>query len=123
MTKAFSLRYSLDTLAALLAVVGFLGVLQTFIVGRHYIIPTGLLFLAIIFGNLARFGYRDAPFARHLLFWNGVLITCHAFFGLFWAHTPREILGPAFLPVYGAIFLIVGGLTVHYGRHHRLFGA
>ena len=121
MKKWFSLQYSLDTVAAIAAVAGIAGVLQTFIIGKHFIIPTMLLAVTILFANLARFGYRDNAFAKNLLFWFGILITCHAFFALFWAKTPREILGGAFLPVYGSVFIIFAFLSWQYARRNKLF--
>ncbi len=121
MKKWFSLEYSLDTVAAILAIAGLVGVLQTFVIGKHFVIPTMLLAATILFANLARFGYRDNPFAKNMLFWLGFLITCHAFFALFWAKSPRELLGAAFLPVYGAVFVLFGLLTWQYARHNRLF--
>ena len=122
MKKWLSLQYSLETVAALLAVAGLVGVLQTFMIGKHFVIPTLLLAATILFANLARFGYRDNPFAKNTLFWFGVLATCHAFFALFWAKTPRELLGGAFLPVYGAAFVIFAVLTWQYARRNKLFG-
>lgn len=121
MKKWFSLQHSLDTVAALLTIAGLAGVLQTFIIGRHFVIPTMLLAVTILFANLARYGYRDNPFAKHTLFWFGVLATCHAFFALFWAKTPREMLGGAFLPVYGSAFVLLGLLTWQYARRNKLF--
>jgi hypothetical protein len=41
--------------------------------------------------------------------------------GLFFAQRPKVLLGPAFLPVWGLVFLAVLFLTVSYARHHRLF--
>ena len=121
MKKWFSLQYSLETVAAIVAAAGFVGVLQTFIIGKHFIIPTMLLAATILFANLARFGFRDNAFAKNLLFWFGVLVTCHAFFALFWAKTPREILGSAFLPVYGAVFVIFALLSWQYAKRNNLF--
>ena len=121
MKKWFSLQYSLDTVAAIVAVAGLAGVLQTFIIGKHFVIPTMILAATILFANLARFGYRDNPFAKNTLFWFGVLATCHAFFALFWAKTPREMLGEAFLPVYGSAFVVFALLTWQYARRNRLF--
>ena len=121
MRKWLSLEYSLDTVAAILAFAGFAGVLQTFIIGKHFIIPTMLLAVTMLFANLARFGYRNNAFAKNTLFWLGVLITCHAFFALFWAKTPRDLLGGAFLPVYGSTFVIFALLTWQYARQNRLF--
>ena len=122
MRKWFSLEYSLETVAAILAIAGIAGVLQTFIIGKHFVIPTMLLAVTILFANLAAFGYRDNRFAKNILFWFGVLATCHAFFALFWAKTPRELLGGAFLPVYGSAFLIFALLTWQYARRNKLFG-
>ena len=120
MKKAFSLKYSLDTVAALLALAGFVAVLQTFIIGKHYIIPTMLLSITVLLGNIARAGYRDNSLAKQTLFWMGVLLTCHAFFALFWAQTPREILESAFYPVYGSFFVLFAYLTWQYAMHNRL---
>lgn len=119
--KWFSLQYSLETVAAILAIAGLAGVLQTFIFGRHFVIPTLILASTILFANLAIFGYRDNAFAKNMLFWLGTLITCHTFFALFWAKTPRELLGDAFLPVYGSTFVIFALLTWQYARRNRLF--
>ena len=121
MKKWFSLQYSLDTVAAIVAVAGLAGVLQTFIIGKHFVIPTMILAATILFANLAGFGYRDNAFAKNVLFWFGVLVACHAFFALFWAKTPREILGAAFLPVYGSAFVVFALLSWQYARRNRLF--
>ena len=121
MKKWFSLQYSLDTVAAIIAVAGLAGVLQTFIIGKHFVIPTMILAATILFANLARFGYRDNAFAKNVLLWFGVLVACHAFFALFWAKTPREILGAAFLPVYGSAFVVFALLSWQYARRNRLF--
>ena len=56
MKKLFSREHSLEALAALFALGAALGVLQTFIIGKHFVIPTMVLLLVIYFGNLARFG-------------------------------------------------------------------
>ena len=103
MKNLFTLRNSIDLIAILIAAGAFLGVLQSFIIGKHYVIPTMQLTLAVLFGNLARFGFRDERWAKHVLFWFAFLVTCHTFFALFWAAKPREILGSAFLPVYGVL--------------------
>ncbi len=121
MKKLFSLKHSLDLLAALIAVAALLGVLQTFIVGKHFVIPTMILALAVFFANLARHGLRGESWAQHVLFWIFFIATCHAFFALFWAKTPREILGDAFLYVYGAAFFILAVLCWQYGKKNELF--
>lgn len=121
MRKLFSLKHSLELVAAVVAIVTFLGVLQTFIIGRHFVIPTLILVLAVFFGNLARFGLHGEAWARHMLFWVFTIAACHAFFALFWAKTPREILGGAFLYVYGTAFVILALLSWQYAKQHRLF--
>lgn len=121
MKKLFSLKHSLDFLAAIIAVVALLGVLQTFVIGKHFVIPTMILALAVLFVNLAKFGLRGERWAQHVLFWIFLIATCHAFFALFWAKTPREILGEAFLYVYGAAFIILAVLCWQYAKKNGLF--
>ncbi len=120
MKKLLTLKHSLDLLAAIIASAALLGVLQTFIIGKHFVIPTMVLVLAVFFGNLARSSMRGERWAQHILFWIFFIAACHAFFALFWAVTPREILGDAFLFVYGAVFFIVGFLTWQYARINEL---
>ena len=110
MKKLFSLENSLEAIAALVALGATLGVLQTFIIGKHFVIPTMILVFAVLFGNLARFGVKGERWAKHTLFWIFLMMACHAFFALFWAATPREILGNLFLPVYGIVFVALSGL-------------
>ena len=81
-----------------------------------------LLSITILIGNIARAGYRDNALAKQILFWLGVLLTCHAFFALFWASKPRELLGGAFYPVYGTCFVVFAFLSWQYARHNRIFG-
>ncbi len=120
MKNLFSLKHSLDLAAAIVAVAALLGVFQTFIIGRHFVIPTMILVLAVFFGNLARHGLRGARWAKHVLFWIFSIAACHAFFALFWAKTPREILGDAFLFVYGAAFVILVFLSWQYAMKNEL---
>lgn len=120
MKKMFSLKHSLDLLAALIGVAALLGVLQTFIVGKHFVIPTMILALGVFFANLARHGLRGERWAQHVLFWIFFIATCHTFFALFWAKTPREILGDAFLYIYGAAFIILGFLSWQYARKNDI---
>jgi len=116
----FSLKHSLDLLAVIVAIAALLGVLQSFIIGKHFVIPTMVLVLAVFFGNLARSSMRGERWAKHVLFWIFFIATCHAFFALFWAVTPREILGDAFLFVYGAAFVILGFLTWQYAKKNKI---
>ena len=120
MKNQFSLKHSLDLAAAIIAIAALLGVLPTFIIGRHFVIPTMLLVLAVFFGNLARCSMRGERWAKHVLFWIFFIAACHAFFALFWGVTPREILGDAFLFVYGAVFIIVGFLSWQYAKKNEI---
>jgi hypothetical protein len=80
-----------------------------------------LLSMTILVGNIARAGFRDNTLAKQILFWLGVLLTCHAFFALFWASKPREMLGSMFYPVYGTCFIVFAFLSWQYARHNRIF--
>ncbi len=120
MKNLFSLKHSLDLLAVIVAIAALLGVLQSFIIGKHFVIPTMVLVLAVFFGNLVRSSMRGERWAKHVLFWIFFIATCHAFFALFWAVTPREILGEAFLFVYGAAFVILGFLTWQYAKKNKI---
>lgn len=113
---------SLDWVAALIALIAIGAVLYTFVVGRHYIIPTAILVPALLFGNLARCGLQGRRWAKELLFWIGVLFTAHLFFALFFAQTPRALLGAAFEPVCGALFLLSAFTVTQYARRNALFG-
>lgn len=95
--------------------------MQSFIIGRHFVIPTMILFLAVLFGNLARFAMRGERWAKHVLFWIFFIAACHAFFALFWAKTPREMLGSAFYYVYGAHFVLLSFLSWQYAKRNELF--
>jgi hypothetical protein len=121
MTRLFSLKHSLDLLASLIAILALLGVLQTFIIGQHFVIPTMILLLAVVFGNLARFAMQDKMWEKHLLFWIFFIAACHSFFALFWAKTPREMLGDAFIFVYGGDLLLLGFLCWQYAKRNALF--
>ncbi len=122
MKKLFSLEHSLELLASIIAIAALIGVCQTFIIGKHFVIPTMVLFLAIFFGNLARSGLRGDRWAKQLLFWMFFLATCHTFFALFWAAEarPGQALGGAFYPVYGSFFVVVGFLSWQYSSKNQL---
>ena len=115
------MRHSLDYLFAFLAVVGLLAVAQTFIIGKHYIIPTGILALTLLLGVFARNGLKGKPWAKHTLFWWGVLLTAHFFFALFWSVAYRTALGASFEPVCGVVVLVLAYLTWRYARDNELF--
>jgi hypothetical protein len=120
MKKLFSLKHSLDLLAVVVAIAALLGVIQTFIIGKHFVIPTMVLVLVVVFGNLAGSSMRGERWAKHVLFWIFFIATCHAFFALFWAKTPREILGGTFFYVYGATFLILAFLSWQYAEKNDI---
>ena len=120
MKKLFSLKHSLDLLAVIVTIAALLGVIQTFIIGQHFVIPTMLLVLVVLFGNLAGSSMRGERWAKHILFWIFFNATCHAFFALFWAKTPREMLGDVFLFVYGAAFIMLGFLTWQYAKRNDI---
>ena len=119
----FSLEHALEALATLFALGALLGVLQTFIIGKHFVIPTMVLLLALYFGNLARFGLRGERWAKHLLFWTFALMVAHTFFALFWAAEarPGAFFGAGFYPLYGGFTVIVGALSVLYAKRNGLF--
>ena len=121
MKNKLTLGYSMEWVAALICIGALLAVLQTFIIGRHFLIPTMILFVAAFFGNLARFGFRDRAWAKHTLFWLGFVFTCHLFFALFWAKRYREFLGGSFEYVFGALVLLFGWLVWQYARKNRIF--
>ena len=120
MKNLFSLEHSLDLAAVIVAIAALLGVMQTFIIGQHFVIPTMALVLAVFFGNLARSSLRGERWAKHVLFWIFFIATCHAFFALFWAKTPREILGETFLYVYGTAFVVLAILCWQYARKNEI---
>jgi len=121
MSERLSLKYSFEIIFALAALIAALAVLQTFIIGRHYIIPSAILTAAVLFGNLAWWGFRDQPWAKYTLFWIGFLFTSHAFFALFFSKRYREILGDYFEVTCGATIVLSAFLVITYARRNRLF--
>ena len=121
MSRKLTLSYSMELVAAILALLAAVATLYTFVIGRHFIIPTMILTVAIVLGNLSRYGYRDQRWAKHALFWLGVILSCHAFFALFWAKAYRVVLGSAFEVVCASIVVIMVFLSWQYARRNRLF--
>ena len=93
----------------------------SFIIGKHYIIPTILLVITIILGNLAWYSLQKVRWAQYINFWIGFVVTCHLFFGIFWAKTPRKIVGDWFEPVAIALTVIMLAFTWTYLRRNQLF--
>lgn len=119
--KKFNFSYGLDWLIAVFALMGALAVLQTFIIGKHFIIPTMILVITVFLGNLAWYGLQQKKWAKIINFWCGVLLTSHCFFALFWAKKYREILGAAFEPVAIVVTLLLLALTWLYASKNQLF--
>jgi lipoprotein signal peptidase len=114
-------QYSIDWCAMLIAVASLLLVLQTFVIGRHFVIPTGVLAVTVVFANLAWCGLQDQRWAKYVLFWLAVLVCCHTFFALFWAKAPRELLGVVFLPIYGATCIASALTAWRYAKSNQLY--
>ena len=95
MRQLFSLRHSLELTAVVIAAIAFVQVLYQFIIGKHFVIPTAILFICVLFGNLARYAMRGMLWAKHLLFWFGFIFTCYLFFAIFFAQRFRVMLGDA----------------------------
>lgn len=123
MRGKLSLEYAFELIFAVAAGVGVLGVLQTFLIGRHFIIPTAILAFTVLLGQIAWSGFQGQRWAKYLLFWSGALATAHFFFALFWAKKYRELLGGAFEPVCVVVVLVLGYVTWQYARRNRLFVA
>jgi len=121
MRGKLTFAYSFDWLFAAISAAALVGVLQTFLIGRHFIIPTGILAVAVLTGNIAWHGLQDRVWAKQLLFWSGFLATCHLFFALFWAKRYRELLGDAFEPVFVVLSLLFALLSWQYARRNGLF--
>ncbi|GAB3112299.1 hypothetical protein [Pseudomaricurvus hydrocarbonicus] len=121
MEKTLNFSNTLDWFMAALAVIVGVAVLQTFILGQHYIIPTVLLVLTVLLGNLAWYGLHQAAWAKRVNFWCGLLLTAHFFFALFWSKKYRELLGDQFEWVCAAAVLVVGLLTWLYATKNRLW--
>ena len=96
------------------------GVLQTFIIGKHFIIPTMILFVGVLFGNLAYYGYQGRAWAKQILFWMFFIFTWHAFFALFWAKKYREVFGDSFEYVFGSVVIVFGFLLFKYVAANKI---
>ena len=121
MNKLLSLENSFDLIFALAAVVGVLATLQTFVIGQHYIIPTGILTVTVILGSIARYGLQGARWAKEILFWCGFLFSAHMFMAIFFSKRYPEVLGAAFLPVTITTFLLFAFFSYRYAKGNGLF--
>lgn len=121
MQKKLSLHNTLDWLMAVFSLMGALVVLQTFVIGKHYIIPSVLLGVTVLLGNLAWFGLTKAKWAIMVNFWCGFLLSAHCFFALFWSVKYRILLGEQFELVFVPLTLLLVAITWLYAKHNRLF--
>lgn len=121
MKRWLSLANSFDLIFAGLAVAGALAALQTFLIGQHYLIPSVILVVTVVLGNLARYGLANHAWAKQILFWCGFLFTAHVFMALFFSKRYRELLGDAFEPVCVVVFVGFAWLTWQYARENRIF--
>lgn len=121
MNRQLNFSTTLDWFIALLATLAALAVLQTFVIGKHYIIPTMLLVVAVLLGNLGWYGLQNARWAKLINFWCGFLLSAHCFFALFWSVKYRTVLGDHFEWVCSVVTLLFTLLTYLYARHNRLF--
>lgn len=122
MNRLLSLDNSFDLIFALAAIAGVLATLQTFVIGQHYIIPTGILTVTVLLGSLARYGLAGQRWAKEILFWCGFLFSAHMFFAIFFSKRYPEVLGAAFLPVTIGTFVLFAFLSYRYARGNNLFG-
>ncbi len=121
MNRLLSLDNSFDLIFAVAAAIGVLATLQTFVIGQHYIIPTGILTVGVLIGNIARYGLQGARWAKEILFWCGFLFSAHMLFAIFFSKRYPELLGAAFLPVTVGTFVLFAFLSYRYARGNRIF--
>jgi len=119
----FSYHNSLEWVTACITVVLLLGVVQTFVIGQHFIIPTIILTFAILFGNITAYAFSGKLWAKLVIFWLYVILTCHGFFALFWAKKYREILGQGFEPTCVIFVLVLAFLLFKYKRSNQLLSS
>lgn len=122
MPSWLNLGNGLALLLAVIAAICVAATLGTFVIGQHYLIPTFWLLLAMLTGNFARYALQGARWAQEIVFWAGALASSTLFMGLFFAKSPKEMLGGAFLPVWGLVFVLMAFLTWSYARRNGLFG-
>ena len=121
MGNKISLKNSFDLIFAILSAFGFLAVIQTFIIGKHYIIPTAILFITIIISNLSYYGFKDKRVAKKILFWIFFIFDFHLFFALFFSVKYRALLGDSFEIICISLLLLFSYLLVQYKNRNELF--
>ena len=107
MKGKLTLDYFLEWISLAVACTVVAAVVYTFGIGKHYVIPTALLVMAIVLANIGYHGLQNRLWARSLLFWIAAVLFAHTFFALFWAKAPRDLLGQGFVPIYGCVCLLL----------------
>ena len=121
MKKIISVKNSFDLIIGLIAFIGFLAVIETFIFGKHYIIPTAILLITIVLANLSFYGIREKRSAKKIIFWIFFLFDMHLFFALFFSVKYRVLLGNIFEVVCSLLIVILSYLLVKYQKQNALF--
>ncbi len=121
MKKIISVENSFDLIIGVVAFIGFLAVLETFIFGKHYIIPTAILSMTIMLANLSFYGFRKNRIAKKLMFWLFLLLDVHLFFALFFSVKYRALLGNYFEIVCSFLVLILSYMLLMYQKQNELF--
>ena len=121
MRKIVSVENSFDLIIGAIAFIGFFAVLETFIFGKHYIIPTAILFVTILLANLSFYGYRNNRIAKKIMFWLFFLLDMHLFFALFFSVKYRALLGNYFEIVCSLLVLILSYMLLKYQKQNELF--
>ena len=121
MKNLISYKNTFDLIILMMTAVGFFAVIETFIVGKHYIIPTAILFLTIVLGNLSYYGIQGRRGAKKILFWIFFLFDVHLFFALFFSVKYRVILGSNFEIICIINILVFSYLLFKYIKKNHLF--
>jgi hypothetical protein len=121
MGNKISLKNSFDLIFAILSALGFLAVIQTFVIGKHYIIPTAILFITILISNLSYYGFKNKRVAKKMLFWIFFIFDIHLFFALFYSVKYRAWLGDSFEIICISLLLFFSYLIVQYNKRNQLF--
>lgn len=120
-SKKINYRNSLEWITAFITCLLLLAVFHTFVLGRHFIIPTIILTLTILLGNLSAYAFIGKLWAKRTIFWLYFIFASHLFFALFWAKKYREILDQAFIPTFLVTFLLFAFLLIKYKKNNSLF--
>jgi len=119
----FNYHNSLEWITGFITAMLLLGVVHTFIIGQHFIIPTVILMFAILLGNITAYAFTGKLWAKLVVFWLYVILSFHGFFALFWAKKYREVLGDAFESVCVLLVVVLVFLVLKYKRSNQLLSA